>query len=146
MKFFKQITAGLLLLFGGSLSIMALMQARDSRHVPEHREEALAAFWVLTFPATVAGSWLAWSMHRQGQKAECDRLQATFFRLLQAGNGTITTLSFAMAAKLNGRAARHYLDEKAKEFNATFKVSEEGGIAYYFAMNYLQDAFEENSN
>lgn len=37
-----------------------------------------------------------------------------------------------MAAQLTATAAKQYLDHKAKEFDATFDVSNDGVISYYF--------------
>lgn len=41
-------------------------------------------------------------------------------------------MQFALEAQLTATAARQYLDERAKEFDATFDVSNEGAISYYF--------------
>ena len=41
-------------------------------------------------------------------------------------------MQFALETQLTATAARQYLDEKAKEFDATFDVSNEGAISYYF--------------
>jgi large subunit ribosomal protein L7/L12 len=37
-----------------------------------------------------------------------------------------------MEAQLSGEQARDYLDERAKEFNATFEPLDDGGIVYQF--------------
>ena len=67
-----------------------------------------------------------------GRSREQERLRSTFFRLLQEGNGHLTVLKFAMTTGLEGEAAKSYLNDRAREFNASFNVSEEGKLSYYF--------------
>lgn len=106
-------------------------------NVNEARDTAIGGL-ILGVPSVLLGGLLALGAYRQGQQEKAiaqqagDRLQSTFFRLLQAGNGYITILQFAMEAHLTATAARQYLDERAKEFDATFDVSHEGAISYYF--------------
>jgi hypothetical protein len=78
------------------------------------------------------GTWLAVDAVVAGRQAKRDRIQSTFFNLLEANNGEITVLQFARAANLSGEEAQKYLDTRAKEFSATFDVSSEGGIYYRF--------------
>ena len=106
-------------------------------NVNEARDTAIGGL-ILGVPSVLLGGWLALGAYRQGQQEKAiaqqagDRLQSTFFELLQAGNGYITILQFALEAQLTATAARQYLDERAKEFDATFDVSHEGAISYYF--------------
>ena len=65
-------------------------------------------------------------------KTVSDSFNSTFFRLLSEGNGQITLLQFAKETQLSIEEARQLLDEKAKEFNATFDTDEKGDISYYF--------------
>lgn len=90
-------------------------------------------------PSVLLGGWLALGFYRQGQQERkaikeqaSDQMRSTFYRMIQENNGRITLLSFAMQSQLPPVAARQYLDEQAKLFNANFKVSEEGGISYHF--------------
>lgn len=90
-------------------------------------------------PSVLMGGWLALGLYRQGQQERkaikeqaSDQMRSTFYRMIQENNGRITLLSFAMQSQLPPVAARQYLDEQAKLFNANFKVSEEGGISYHF--------------
>jgi hypothetical protein len=71
-------------------------------------------------------------LYKQGQKEISDRVRSTFYRLVTEHNGQITILRFAMEAELSGQEARQYLDQRAKEFNATFDVLDGGNIAYHF--------------
>lgn len=52
--------------------------------------------------------------------------------LPSAGEGYITVMRLAMATKVSGDEAQQFLTEKAKEFNADFKVTENGSIIYKF--------------
>lgn len=47
-------------------------------------------------------------------------------------------MQFAMAANLTGDAAKRYLDERAKEFEANFEVDEQGGIFYRFPLRQFE--------
>ena len=87
---------------------------------------------------TVMGSWLVWGNSQQGQQQARDRLQATFFKLLRENNGHINVLRFSMEANINGEAAKAYLDERAREFNAAFNVTEEGKLFYTFDAEFNQ--------
>jgi hypothetical protein len=94
---------------------------------------------IFGFPTSLLGLWLALGYYRQAQREKkvlkeqvSDKLQSTFYRMIEANNGRITLLSFAMHSQLPPAQARHYLDEQARLFNANFKVSEEGGISYHF--------------
>lgn len=90
-------------------------------------------------PTLVLGGWLTMSLYRRGRQEKkalkqemSDRLQSTFYQMIEENNGRITLLSFAMQSDLPAKAARQYLDEKAREFNANFKVNEDGAVSYHF--------------
>jgi hypothetical protein len=97
-------------------------------------------------PTTLLGGWLVLGMYQQkrrntkalaAEKNEHLRLQEQarlleFYQMLQANNGKITLLGFAMQSQLPATEAKEFLDQKAKEFNANFQVSEEGSISYHF--------------
>jgi hypothetical protein len=90
-------------------------------------------------PTMLLGGWLSLALYRQGkyeekaiQQQTSDRLQSTFYQMLKENHGHVTVLGFAMHSQLPAAVAREYLDEKAKEFNANFKVTEEGALSYHF--------------
>jgi len=94
---------------------------------------------VFGVPTLVLGGWLAFGLYRDSQQEKkminqevSDRLQSLFYRMLTENNGRVTVLSFAMQSQLPAAVAREYLDEKAQEFHANFKVSEDGAISYHF--------------
>jgi ribosomal protein L7/L12 len=133
----KTIAAGILLGIGLPITILATVQLIDQKISPEEpspedREGAVAALIILGLPPLTLGSWLAFSNLRHSKQAERDRLQAIFYQLLKEGNGHINALRFSMESKLSGAEAKEYLDDRAKEFNASYNVSEEGKLSYYF--------------
>ena len=132
MKLFTKVMAGVLLGIGLPITLLAVNSLANPNLPPSSKMEATAAlvFFGLT-PATVGG-WLAYSLHQQRQQESRDRLRSTFFRLLQESNGHLTQLWFAMETGLDGEAAKLYLQERAKEFDAAFNVSEQGTISYFF--------------
>ncbi len=139
MKLIKKILAGLLLLFGVPFSMFALIEITNPETSAEDRENATAALLILTLPSTVAGGWLAWSVVQQNRREtrerenqEGDRLREVFFDTVRREGGEITVLRFAMEAQISGQDAKQYLDERTKEYNATFNVGEQGEISYKF--------------
>jgi len=90
-------------------------------------------------PTSVLGIWMAMGLYRQSQQEKkamkleaSDRLQSVFYRLIQENHGRVTVLSFAMQSQLPAATAKKYLDEQAKQFNANFKVNEDGAVSYHF--------------
>ncbi|WP_016949929.1 hypothetical protein [Anabaena sp. PCC 7108] len=97
-------------------------------------------------PTAILGVWLALGLYKQNQQDkkainqqmhEYLRCQeqaklSKFYQMLQENQGKITLLNFAMQSQLPATEARQYLDEKAKEFNANFQVTEEGAVSYHF--------------
>lgn len=129
MKRLNKVIPGLLLAFGIPLSLFAVTSLMN----PQQKDKTGAlALMVLALPATGIGGWLAWGAFKGGGKDQGDRLKSTFFELLMADNGRISVMQFAKATQLSKEEAKRYLDEKAKEFNATFDRDEKGGISYYF--------------
>ena len=120
----------------GSLCLAAGLYAPFNKTITsEERASEFAACLAFGAPLTAWGTWIAWSLRQQNQKQRSDCLQASFFSLLQQGNGRITPLSFAMATGLTGEIAKTYLDERAREFSANFDVDDEGNVFYCFNLS-----------
>jgi hypothetical protein len=90
-------------------------------------------------PTLILGGWLSLGLYYQSRQEKKylnqqmnDRLQGIFYQMLQENKGRMTLVGFAIKSELPAIAARQYLDDKAKEFNANFKVSEDGAISYHF--------------
>ncbi|MEO8893824.1 MAG: hypothetical protein ABI417_20245 [Coleofasciculaceae cyanobacterium] len=124
----NKVIPGLLLAVGIPLSLFAATNLIN----PQQKDKTGAlVLMVFALPATAAGGWLALGASKGGGN-KGDRLKSTFFELLMADNGRITVMQFAKATQLSKEEAKRYLDEKAKEFNATFDRDEKGSISYYF--------------
>ncbi len=145
LKRVKTILAGILLGIGvpitvacavGLLSLNNLQNSPNNERVDISGTIATLIFFGLT--PTLMGGWLVWGTSQQGQRQDRDRLQATFFKLLREHNGHINVLRFSMEANISGEAAKAYLDERAREFNAAFNVSEEGKLFYTFDAEFNQ--------
>jgi ribosomal protein L7/L12 len=129
MRRVNTIVAGMLLGIGLPISLACIWNLIQGDSARSGDIEALIFFGIL--PVTIA-IWLMFNNTRQSQKSERDRLQRVFFDLLRQGDGNINVLRFSMEANISGAEAKVYLDERAKEFNAAFNVSEEGRVFYYF--------------
>lgn len=137
MKFIKKVSAGVLLSFGSIFLMISAVEILTYNQKPTPQEQQKAADTIIGglvfgLPAIAYGGWLVWSMRKQHQKLLSDRLQSTFYRLVEENSGTISVLSFAKQAEISGEEARQYLDAKAKEFNATFDINPQGGVYYHF--------------
>lgn len=69
---------------------------------------------------------------RDLRRLAAQRLRTVFFQLAKAGRGKVTALRFAMEAQISGDRATAYLTERAREYEATFQVDNDGGITYCF--------------
>jgi hypothetical protein len=105
----------------------------------EATSNAAIGGFVFGVPSAILGGWMAFSLHRQNkhdkkalQQEMSDRLQSVFYRMIQENHGRVTLLGFAMQSQLPPGTAKEYLDSRAKEFNANFKISEEGSVSYLF--------------
>ncbi len=134
MRRVNTIVAGMLLGIGLPISLVCiwnLIQQGDSFTDSARSMTIAALIFYGILPVSIA-SWLMFNNTRQSHKSERDRLQRVFFNLLRQGDGNINVLRFSMEANISGAEAKVYLDERAKEFNAAFNVSEEGRVFYYF--------------
>ncbi|GCL36167.1 hypothetical protein SR1949_12690 [Sphaerospermopsis reniformis] len=156
MKTAEKLAAGWLLTLGFmflTISVTAGIEkltAEKSINIPTQDEydwqnpdyennDTIVGGIIFGVPSLILGGWLALGLYkesRQNKKAitqqNHERLQSQFYQILQANNGKITLLSFAMQSQLPAAEAKEYLDQKAKEFNANFQVNEEGGVSYHF--------------
>jgi hypothetical protein len=105
----------------------------------EATNNAAIGGFVFGVPSAILGGWMALSLYRQNkhekkalQQEMSDRLQSVFYRMIQENHGRVTLLGFAMQSQLPPGTAKEYLDSRAKEFNANFKISEEGSVSYLF--------------
>ena len=111
-------------------------ELQDAIH--ERNNTAVGGF-ILGLPTSILGGWLALSLYNQKRQEKQaltqkinEQLQSTFYRMVLENEGRVTVFKFAMHSQLPAASAKEYLDQKAKEFNADYTVSEDGGISYYF--------------
>lgn len=137
MKLIHKLAAGTILGFG-LLVILVHTAELISPHVDQDdKEEAIPDIVVVGLPLTAIGSWMFWRGHRRHQAQVQSQLRQTFFQMLQHHAGLITPLQFAMATGLDGTAAKAYLDQRAKEFDADYQITTEGHLIYCFAVPQL---------
>lgn len=132
---FKKIAAGVLLTW----SVICVATVADvllhPDIKPDSRARTVTSSVMLGVPALVGGSWLVWDLKQQHRQQRDARLQATFFELLQQGQGYIGVLPFALQTEFDAVQAKAYLDEQAKQFDADFQVNETGQVFYYFDLS-----------
>ena len=124
-----------LLLFG----VVAIDAALESNRDPEEATwlDLTAAAIFFGVPPLAAGGTLLGLAVRDRRRTYREQLWGTFYDLLRQNQGRITPLEFAMHTKLSGEAAKAFLDERSREFNADFHVGEAGGIAYYYDLSVM---------
>ena len=139
MKRITKVFVGLLLGFGVPVTLLATIELLNPKLDPVDREGTVAALIIFGLPPTALGGWLIWGATRKTQQEKHVRLRSAFFQLLKENNGHITPIQLAMVTGVEGDVAKVYLDDRAKEFNALYNVSETGNLSYYFEL-------EANSN
>jgi ribosomal protein L7/L12 len=132
MKLATKIAAGVLLGIGVPICLLATARLLDPKTMPQERFEVEVALITLGLPSTALGGWFALKSTDRKRQEERDRLQTAFYRLIRETNGHLTVLRFAMETGLDGETAKDYLNQRAKEFNAAYNVTEEGNLTYHF--------------
>ncbi|MBF2027891.1 MAG: hypothetical protein IGS48_14195 [Oscillatoriales cyanobacterium C42_A2020_001] len=135
MKLLVKVIAGALLAIGIPITLLAATEVLNPSKTAEQRENSFIAMMLLGLPPTALGGWIVWSLNQRHQHGERDRLRSAFFRLIQENNGHLTVLRFSMETGLDGQTAKTYLDDRAKEFNAAYNVTEEGSYSYHFNLD-----------
>ncbi|HIK40246.1 hypothetical protein [Thermoleptolyngbya sp. M55_K2018_002] len=138
MKLLRQTASGVLFSLGILFLMVALLAPFDESDPPEERRSTLLGGLMLGVPLVAGGGWLRWGLHRDWQREESDRLRQLFFQTAQSHNGCFSVIQFAMAANISGSTAKQYLDERAKEFEASFEVDEQGGVFYRFPLRQFE--------
>ncbi|MEH2262079.1 hypothetical protein [Nostoc sp.] len=140
MKLVKKILAICFLLFGIPLSAVIILELFSPKTAAKDKEDYVTALTIFTIPSTLIGGWLSWSLVQQNRnekafliESEQKRLQLVFLELIEQNAGRITVLQLAKNAEISTQLAKQYLDEKAKELNATFEVNQEGNVLYHFS-------------
>jgi hypothetical protein len=124
------------LLFSISFIFLTVTVSSITMKNPTEKDRSAALGGIiLGVPAAAGGAWIVWGLKKKDKKLQKTRdsqIETTFLELLQANQGEISTLNFAIATKLSLEESKQYLDQKAKQLNADFNVSEDGAISYQF--------------
>jgi hypothetical protein len=126
----KKLLAGLFLA-AGSAVVIAFAHSVITGDA-ETRSSRLMGGLLFGLPPIALGGWLLVGASHQPLCHDQITLRSIFYRLLKQNGGYLTVTQFAAAANLPRTAAQSYLDERAKEFDAKFAVSEDGSLAYQF--------------
>ena len=128
----QQLAIALLLTLGLTSTVLSLQRWREPNLPPAERQELLAAFLLLGMAPLAGAAWLGRSLQQTAQTAQDRRLRSIFFESLRLSQGRVNVLTFSMQSHLSGSAAKAYLSDRAREFNATFDVDDSGGLTYCF--------------
>ncbi|MDX2099683.1 MAG: hypothetical protein SFW36_18040 [Leptolyngbyaceae cyanobacterium bins.59] len=76
------------------------------------------------------GGVFIWQFLQQQQQRQ--QLETAFYRVLETQNGCISLIQLAAAARIDARAARQYLEEQVKLFDASLETDGDGDAFYRF--------------
>lgn len=135
MRWFKKAAAGLLLLWGLSISILATIDTFNPDTPAEDKDGSVAALIIFGIPPIAISGLLIHSLHQQHQAntQKSDReLEQLFLTELQANAGVVNPILFATKSDLSLDDTKAYLDAKAVQLNGLYEATETGGIIYRF--------------
>ncbi|MBD2318742.1 hypothetical protein [Phormidium tenue] len=135
----QNIFAGFLFSIGFIFLTVTVSSLAIKNPTPEDRSAAAGGI-MIGVPAIAAGTWLVWKEKKKQKQDDLievrqRQLEFNFLTTLQANNGIITPISFAIANQLSLEESKQYLDKKATELNADFEVTEDGGVSYKFYLS-----------
>jgi len=110
----------------------AVETALDKDPARQNKRETITAGVLLGLPASIGALWMLKSLECDRRLAYSQRLQALFYKALQANNGRINAIQFAMLAEVSLGEARQCLDAWAGPMNADFDIDEAGVVVYCF--------------
>lgn len=137
MRLFQKVVAGFFYVIGVPLLAIALYTVLNPNASKEDKDGGIAVAALFAGPPLIAAGLLTWNLRRTAAQTEDQQeqtLEQSFLKILQANQGSITPLRFAAETGISIAEAKTYLDEKAVQLNATFEVSEAGGVVYRFQL------------
>jgi hypothetical protein len=137
MKPMTKALAVVSLAFGLLMTIPTTAEVVGIKAPPSQRSDSAVALLCLGIAPIALGSWLLWDGKRRQQQFQSGHLDDVFYTLLRQNAGTITPLGLAMQSELSGAAAKAFLDDRAREFNANYQVTEAGDVVYVFDVSGL---------
>lgn len=135
MRLIQKILAGASLFIGVPLLLLGILIWFDTEETRSEKINVFAGSLFLGLPPTGLGGFLIWNLMRTNpdeKRLSAKSKEQQFLQLLQETGGGITPIRLASETGMSLEESKAYLDEKAKQLNATFDVSEEGGITYRF--------------
>ena len=133
----QKIFAGILFSLGFIFLTVTVSSLTTKNPTPKDRSAAMGGI-IIGVPALAAGTWIVWrekKKHDDLLEVRQRQLEFNFLSTLQANNGSITPISFAIANQLSLEESKQYLDKKAVQLNAEFEVTEDGGVSYKFYLS-----------
>ncbi|MGD1864212.1 MAG: hypothetical protein ACFB0D_06620 [Phormidesmis sp.] len=112
----------------------AVETAFDTDPARQNKRETITAGILLGLPVSVGALWMMSALESDRRLAYSQRLQALFYKALQANNGRINAIQFAMLAEVSLGEARQCLDAWAGPMNADFDIDEAGVVVYCFTL------------
>jgi hypothetical protein len=137
MKPITKALAVVSLAFGLLMTVPTTAEVVGIKAPPSQRSDSAVALLCLGLAPIGLGSWLLWDGKRRQQQFQSGHLDDVFYTLLRQNAGTITPLGLAMQSELSGAAAKAFLDDRAREFNANYQVTEAGDVLYVFDVSHL---------
>jgi hypothetical protein len=83
------------------------------------------------------GCWSGWVLNMWLSIGRTDK-HSEFLSCIKYDSGKVELLKFALSTRLSAKAAKRYLDHKAKEFGGISDINEVGDIIYYFGKSKQQ--------
>ncbi|MEA5487967.1 MULTISPECIES: hypothetical protein [Pseudanabaena] len=133
----QKIFAGFLFSIGFIFLTVTVSSLAIKNPTPKDRSAAAGGI-MIGVPAIAAGTWIVWKQKKKQDdllEVRQRQLEFNFLTTLQANNGSITPINFAIANQLSLEESKQYLDKKATELNADFEVTEDGGVSYKFYLS-----------
>jgi len=133
----QKIFAGILFCLGFIFLTVTVSSLSTKEPTPKEKSAAMGGI-IIGVPALAAGAWIIWKEKKKQDDLAGVRqrqLELNFLSTLQANDGSITPISFAIANQLSLEESTQYLDKKATQLNADFEVTEDGGVSYKFYLS-----------
>jgi hypothetical protein len=83
---------------------------------------------VLSFGSAGVFFLTRWYSDKQRQ----DRLEQSFYQLIQSNSGTVALIQLATVAQVDAALAKEYFDRQVAVLNAVPEVDDDGDMAYRF--------------
>ena len=123
----------------GFVCLLASTNVLFQSHPSEgDRSDAWTSF-VVGLTSASFGGWLIWDAKQkeleqleQAQTNHLSEIESIFLDQLQANEGYMSCINFAIAAKISIEESKQYLEQKSTQLNATINIDDKGGNSYHF--------------